>query len=183
MGRIRCGHCKKLAPAWDELMVAYPGGNGKLVAEVDCTAAGNKPLCDAHSVKGFPSLKFGDPTDALQDYKGDRYFKALKKHVEEKLVPVCSPTNLALCDDAQTANISNYEAMHGAELEALVVAKEALLAAADAEHVGAVGALQKAYEAAVAAKEVALEEVKNSGLSLMRAVEKHAAYTAGKGEL
>ena len=61
-------------------------------ADVDCTAAG-KPLCDSNGVKGFPTIKYGDPAD-LQDYKGGRDLKSLKAHAEEKLVPMCSPAKL-----------------------------------------------------------------------------------------
>jgi len=68
-----------------------------LIADVDCTAAG-KPLCDANGVKGFPSIKYGDPTD-LQDYQGGRDYDSLKKFAEENLKPMCSPANLDLCDE------------------------------------------------------------------------------------
>lgn len=38
------------------------------VFDVDCTAAG-QPLCEANGVKGYPTIKYGDPED-LQDYEG-----------------------------------------------------------------------------------------------------------------
>merc|ERR1712007_265561 len=53
-----------------------------LVAEVDCTADG-KPLCDANGVRGFPTLKYGDPT-SLDDYSGGRDYDSLAKE-EKKL--------------------------------------------------------------------------------------------------
>ena len=40
------------------------------MADVDCTAAG-KPLCDSNGIKGFPTIKYGDPSD-LQTYEGGR---------------------------------------------------------------------------------------------------------------
>ena len=178
---FRCGHCKKLAPAWDELIKAYPGSDGRLVAKVDCTAAG-KPLCTTHGVKGFPTLKYGDPND-LQDYKGGRDLKALKAHAD-KLVPVCSPSNLHLCDDAKQAEIAKFQAMDSAALEALVTSKEALLVDADAEHKTKMEAMQKEYAAATAKKDNDIKEIKNSGLDLMRAAEKRQKLPlAGKEEL
>merc|ERR1712012_892757 len=33
-----------------------------LIAEVDCTEEGNKDLCAANGVQGFPTLKWGDPS-------------------------------------------------------------------------------------------------------------------------
>jgi len=57
-------------------MESFKGHPTALVADVDCTAAG-KPLCDANGVKGYPTIKYGDPSD-LQDYQGGRDSSALK---------------------------------------------------------------------------------------------------------
>ena len=46
-------------------------------------------------MRGFPTIKYGDPSD-LQAYEGGRDEKALKKFAEEKLVPMCSVKNLSL---------------------------------------------------------------------------------------
>ena len=73
-----------MKPAWDKLMDAFKDSNTALVGDVDCTAAG-KPLCDSNGVRGFPTIKYGDPAD-LQDYNGGRDFDALKKFVESTLL-------------------------------------------------------------------------------------------------
>lgn len=65
--KIQCGHCKKLKPDWDKLIADFEGSATQLVADVDCTAGG-KDLCDANGVRGYPTLKWGDPSD-LQDYQ------------------------------------------------------------------------------------------------------------------
>ena len=65
-----CGHCKKMKPDWDKLMEEFKDSETQLIADADCTADG-KPICDANGVKGFPTLKYGDPND-LQDYQGAR---------------------------------------------------------------------------------------------------------------
>jgi hypothetical protein len=93
-------------------MDTYVGDETKLVAEIDCTSEG-KPLCDANGVKGFPSVKYGDPSD-LEDYKGGRDLKDLKMHAETKLVPSCSPANINLCDDAKKAEIEKFSSMPAA---------------------------------------------------------------------
>merc|ERR1740117_1526593 len=77
-------------------MTEFDGHASALVGDVDCTAAG-KPLCDSNGVRGFPTIKFGDPSN-LEDYKGGRDFDALSKFASENLKPVCSPANIDLCD-------------------------------------------------------------------------------------
>ena len=59
-----------MKPDWDKLMDAFAGSETQLVGDVDCTAAG-KPLCDSVGVRGYPTIKWGDPAD-LQDYNGGR---------------------------------------------------------------------------------------------------------------
>ena len=47
-----CGHCKRLAPTWDELAAKYADSETVTIAKVDCTADGNtnKELCDGQDV-------------------------------------------------------------------------------------------------------------------------------------
>merc|ERR1712166_1195971 len=92
-----------LKPAWDKLMAEFDGHASALVGDVDCTAAG-KPLCDSNGVRGFPTIKYGDPNN-LEDYKGGRDFDALSQFAKENLKPVCSPSNIDICDATQKAEI------------------------------------------------------------------------------
>lgn len=87
-------------------MEEFDGSETQLVADVDCTAAG-KPLFDANGVKGFPTLKFGDPSD-LKDYKSDRDYDSLVKFVKEELKPSCSPANIDLCDDKKKTRLKKF---------------------------------------------------------------------------
>merc|ERR1712203_642348 len=74
------------------------------VADVDCTAGG-KDLCEKNDVRGYPSIKYGDPGD-LKDYQGGRSFDDLKKFAEENLGPTCGPgENIDLCDAETKAAI------------------------------------------------------------------------------
>merc|ERR1711933_287498 len=55
-------------------------------------------------IRGYPSIKYGDPDD-LQDYKGGRSYDDLKKFAEG-MGPSCGPANLDLCDDEKKAQIA-----------------------------------------------------------------------------
>lgn len=51
-----CGHCKRLAPIWDDLNTKY--GEEVNVGKVDCTAENAKELCEQFLITGFPTLLF-----------------------------------------------------------------------------------------------------------------------------
>ena len=71
-----CGHCKSLAPAWDELTKEYESSETLFVTECDCTGA-CKDLCAEVGVQGYPTLKYGS-VNALEDYKGAlRFFNCV----------------------------------------------------------------------------------------------------------
>ncbi|GMI57353.1 hypothetical protein ScalyP_jg10482 [Parmales sp. scaly parma] len=167
-----CGHCKKLKPDWDKLMDEFEGHKTAMVADVDCTAEG-KPLCEANGVQGFPTLKWGDPSN-LEAYEGARTFDDLKKFAEENLKPVCSPANIELCDADKKAEIEKFQKMSAKDLDAAIEAAEAKSADAEAEFKEAVKGLQKTYESLKADMDAAVAEVKASGLGLMKAVKANA---------
>jgi len=162
------GHCKSLKPAWDKLMAEYADSATALVGDVDCTAAG-KPLCDSNGVKGFPTIKHGDPS-ALEDYQGGRTFEDLKKFADENLKPRCSPTNIDLCDADKRAEIEKFQAMADAELADAIEAKEKEIADAEEHFESELKKLQETYETISKDKDDTVEAVKASGLSLMKAV-------------
>jgi hypothetical protein len=169
-----------MAPAWNKLMDEFAGDPVRLIADVDCTSAG-KPLCEQFGVKGYPSIKFGDPAD-MEDYKGGRDFDALKKFADEKLKPTCSPANIDLCDEEKKKAIEKFMNLPAGDLQAEIDAKSAEMEKAEADFKAGVEGLQKQYEALQEAKDATLEEIKEAGLGLMKAVSKHAAKTA-KDEL
>jgi len=162
------GHCKKMKPDWDKLMEAFAGSSTQLVADVDCTADG-KPLCDEVGVKGYPTIKWGDPSD-LQDYQGGRTYDDLKAFADENLKPVCSPKNIDLCDDAKKADILKFQGMPDADLEAAIAAEEEKLEEAEEEFKNEVQKLQDRYQALSTEKDEKIAAVKAAGLGLMKAV-------------
>jgi protein disulfide-isomerase-like protein len=66
-----CGHCKRLAPVWDQL--ASEADESLHVGKVDCTT--NNPVCSRFAVRGYPTIKLlqnGQP----KDYSGARTVEA-----------------------------------------------------------------------------------------------------------
>jgi len=173
-----CGHCKKMKPDWDKLMTEFADSKTALVAEVDCTAGG-KSLCDEVGVRGYPTLKYGDPNN-MEDYKGGRTLDAFKKFAEENLGPTCGPNNLDLCDDDKKAQIEKYSAMSMADLDAAIIEADEKAAKAEADFKVFVDGLQKQYEAESKKKDELIASIKSSGLGFMKAVK---ASKAKKGEL
>jgi len=168
-----------MKPDWDKLMEAFAGSATQLVADVDCTAAG-KPLCDEVGVRGYPTIKYGDPAD-LQDYQGGRDFDSLNKFASE-LKPMCSPNNIDLCDSAKKAEIAKFQAMSAEELDKLIAVEEEKLEEAESLFKEEVQKLQDKYTSLSTEKDEKIAAVKAAGLGLMKAV-KASAGSGGKDEL
>mmetsp|Transcript_15306 Transcript_15306/g.21829 ORF Transcript_15306/g.21829 Transcript_15306/m.21829 type:complete len:219 (+) Transcript_15306:142-798(+) len=176
-----CGHCKSMAPAWEQLAGEYKDSATALVAEVDCTTEG-KPLCDEHGVRGFPTLKHGDPA-ALEDYQGGRDYDSLANFAKDNLKPVCSPNNIDLCDDAKKAEIKALMDLPAEKLVEQISAEESKLEEAETHFKNEVQKLQDTYQKLMEDKEAKVAAVKAAGLSLMKSVQAAAKKLAGKDEL
>jgi len=108
-----------LKPDWDRLMDDFAGNPKALVADVDCTAAGES-LCQTQEVGGYPTIKWGEP-GALKDYSGGRSYEDLKKFADENLGPQCGPgEDLDLCDAATRKKVEALVAMPLDKLEAKI---------------------------------------------------------------
>mmetsp|Transcript_50273 Transcript_50273/g.126196 ORF Transcript_50273/g.126196 Transcript_50273/m.126196 type:complete len:124 (-) Transcript_50273:37-408(-) len=69
-----CGHCKRLAPTWDELAKSASGFG---VAKVDCTE--HRDLCSKFEVRGYPTIKLFVDGEHSEDYRGARDEASLAK--------------------------------------------------------------------------------------------------------
>jgi hypothetical protein len=167
-----------MKPAWDQLMAGFKDSSSILIADVDCTAGG-KSLCDTSGVRGFPTIKYGDPGD-LQDYKGGRDFAALKKFADG-LGPTCSPANIDLCDDAKKVQIAEFTNMGAEKRDVMIKEKEAESAKLEEDFKAFVEGLQKQYKDESEKKDKAVEDLKTQGLGLLKAVQNHE--TKAKQEL
>ena len=167
-----------MKPDWDKLMAEYADSKSVLIGDVDCTAGG-KDLCNEIGVRGYPTIKFGDPNN-LEDYKGGRTFNDMKKHADENLGPSCGPDNLDLCDAEKKAAIEKFQAMSGPDLETFIEDSQKKMESAESDFKKFVENLQKKYEEENKKKDETVEEIKNSGLGFAKAVK---ASKKGKEEL
>ena len=65
---VRCGHCKALAPHYEEAATALKEKGIKL-AKVDCVAQAD--LCTENKIQGYPTLKVFNKGKST-DYNGPR---------------------------------------------------------------------------------------------------------------
>jgi len=156
-----------MKPDWDKLMEEFKDTKTQLVADVDCTSDGGKPLCEANGVKGYPTLKWGDPA-ALEDYSGQRDLASLKKFAQESLKPMCSPSHIDLCDDDKKKDIEKYLKMGDAELKKAIDEEKAKVDKAESDFKSFVEDLQKSYKDAMDKKDETVAEIKAGGLGLMQ---------------
>jgi len=152
-------------------MAEYADSKTALVADADCTAAG-KPLCEKFGVRGYPSIKYGDPNN-LEDYKGGRTLEALQEFAKENLKPMCSPANLDLCDDDKKSQLEGFMAMDDAALTAAIKAKKDEQDTLEETFKTEVKGLQDKYTQLQKDKDDGIANVKKSGLGLMQAVAAH----------
>jgi protein disulfide-isomerase A6 len=79
-----CGHCKNLAPVYEELATTYQHAMEKVtIAKVD--ADNHKDLGKRFGVQGFPTLKWFDgKSDKPTEYEGGRDLESLQKWIQDK---------------------------------------------------------------------------------------------------
>jgi len=74
-----CGHCKQLAPIWDQLGEKFKDNEDIVIAKMDSTANELEDI----KIQGFPTLKyFPKGSDQAVDYNGGRTLEDLTKFVE-----------------------------------------------------------------------------------------------------
>ncbi|CAD5126109.1 DgyrCDS14281 [Dimorphilus gyrociliatus] len=73
-----CGHCKQLAPIWDELGQNYENTEDVVIAKMDATANELEDI----KVQSFPTIKFFPKgSNEVIDYNGERTLKAFEKFI------------------------------------------------------------------------------------------------------
>jgi thioredoxin domain-containing protein 5 len=76
-----CGHCKRLAPIWEELAKTQKTNKAFGVAKVDCTV--ERDLGSEFGVRGFPTVKLFHDGKFIADHKGPRTVEAFNAFVAD----------------------------------------------------------------------------------------------------
>jgi len=113
-----CGHCKTLAPIYEELAQHFAHSDKVQIAKID--ADDHKNLGKRFGVQGFPTLKWFDgKSDVPIDYSGGRDLESLIKFITEK-TGVKSKAKKAAPSHVQWLSDSLFKEKVGGEQDVLV---------------------------------------------------------------
>jgi protein disulfide-isomerase A1 len=96
-----CGHCKALAPEYEDAATQLKDKGIKL-AKVDCTE--ETDLCQQHGVEGYPTLKVFRGLDNVSPYKGQRKAAAITSYMIKQSLPAVSGVNKENLEDFKKAD-------------------------------------------------------------------------------
>lgn len=141
-----------------------------LVADVDCTAKG-EGLCNRFSIKSYPTIKFGDP-DFLDDLEGDRSLSTLRE-LRDGLAGRCGAANSSACSIAERDQLEGLFALPQEQLDQRVAERRAALKDIDTTSIESLTFLQGQYRRSLEDGRARQKEIKDTGLSAMKAVLAH----------
>ena len=113
-----CGHCKKLAPVYEELGEAFAKSDAVQIAKVDADA--EKTLGKRFGVQGFPTLKWFDgKSEEPTEYEGGRDFDSLANFVTDK-TGVKPKRKLELPSEVEMLTDTTFKEIIGGDKDVLV---------------------------------------------------------------
>jgi len=96
-----CGHCKALAPEYEEAATTLKEKNIKL-AKIDCTEEAD--LCQSFGVEGYPTLKVFRGEENVSPYAGARKAPAIVSYMTKQSLPAVSLLTKETIADFKTAD-------------------------------------------------------------------------------
>jgi thioredoxin domain-containing protein 5 len=110
-----CGHCKKLAPTWNQLAKHMQGQLN--IAEVNCED--QKSLCKAQDIEGYPTL-FYYSNGVKTEYTGSRKIDQLKEFTTKAAAPCVGKFNVAGCFTESSFSRPVHELQSDSDLATVV---------------------------------------------------------------
>jgi len=170
-----------MKPDWDSLASEFSDSAKVVIADVDCTGAG-EPLCERFGVEGFPTLKsFSPPDTEGEDYDGGRDLDELRSFAKS-LGPGCSAVSKENCDAAQLAELEALMASPASELQEELTELKQKLTDAQSAHDELLQSLQQQYDDSEKALGALKKDVAPR-MKLLRAATATAPAAADKDEV
>ncbi|MCJ1313967.1 protein disulfide-isomerase precursor [Agyrium rufum] len=96
-----CGHCKALAPEYEEAATTLKEKDIPLV-KVDCTEEAD--LCKDYGVEGYPTIKVFRGPDNVSPYSGPRKAPAIVSYMTKQALPAVSVLTSDTIEEFKTAD-------------------------------------------------------------------------------
>jgi len=96
-----CGHCKALAPEYENAATTLKEKDIKLV-KVDCTE--EQDLCQEYGVEGYPTLKVFRGLDTISSYGGQRKADSIVSYMTKQSLPAVSDLTKDTLEEFKTAD-------------------------------------------------------------------------------
>jgi len=171
-----------MKPDWDSLAEEFKSSANVVVADVDCTGAG-EPLCSRFNVEGFPTIKsFSPPDTEGEDYEGGRDLADLRDFAKN-LGPGCSMSTKDKCSSEELTELEELAKRSPNELQAELDEMDAKLKAASEAHDELLKSLQAQYEASEASVGELKKDLKPKMKKLRAAMADPAAAAPAKDEV
>lgn len=116
-----CGHCKTLAPVYEELAQTFAFAEDKVtIAKVD--ADENRSLGKRFGIQGFPTVKWFDgKSDKPEEYNGGRDLESLTAFVTEKTgIKPRSASAQKVVSNVEMLNDASFKTVVGGDKDVLV---------------------------------------------------------------
>mgnify|MGYP001137880865 CR=1 FL=1 len=104
-----CGHCKALAPLYEEIATVFKPAESLVIAKFDATANYFDPSLD---IKGFPTLVFfpaNNKKDNLPRYEGKRDFPSIATWIKETASIKIDPEIISKAQTPQEPEVINLK--------------------------------------------------------------------------